>query len=213
MTQLNTPRREARENAPRPAASRQGHRGGAETLRALRRLRPLRCAGASLIELCVCLIVIAILASQAVPAMEQLKQSQRLDLIAQTLMTDIQQARSEAVQRADAVHLRFSRHALGSCYLMHTGDAGQCTCDDNGQATCAAAAQLIKREWVAASKRVSLRSNVNTMSFQARQGTVTSTGSIDVSDSAGPTIRHIVSIAGRVRTCSPNGGVKRLPIC
>lgn len=175
----------------------------------------LRCCGAgvSLIELCVCLAVIAILVSQVIPAMEQLKQGQRLDLIAQTLMTDLQQARSEAVQRAETVHLRFSRHAQGSCYLMHIGDSGQCTCGDEGQATCAATAQLIKHEWVAASKRVVLSSNVNNMSFQARQGTVTSTGSIDVSDSAGPTIRHIVSIAGRVRTCSPNGGVQRLPIC
>jgi type IV fimbrial biogenesis protein FimT len=170
-------------------------------------------AGVSLIELCVCLAVIAILLSQAVPAMEQLKQGQRLDLIAQTLMTDLQQARSEAVQRADTVHLRFSRHALGSCYLMHTGESGQCTCDDSGQAFCAATAQLIKREWVAASQRIALRSNVNSMSFQARQGTVTSTGSIDISDSAGPTIRHIVSITGRVRTCSPNGAVTRLPAC
>ncbi|MGS0758713.1 pilus assembly FimT family protein, partial [Roseateles sp. GG27B] len=56
--------------------------------------------GVSLIELCVCLVVTAILVSQAVPAMEQLKQGQRLDLIAQTVMTDLQQARSEAVQRA-----------------------------------------------------------------------------------------------------------------
>jgi type IV fimbrial biogenesis protein FimT len=173
-----------------------------------------RCySGLSLIELCVCLAVIAILLSQAVPAMEQFKQGQRLDLIAQTLMTDLQQARSEAVQRGDTVHLRFSRHSQGSCYLMHTGDSGQCTCDDSGQATCAATARLIKREWIAASQRIALRSNVNSMSFQARQGTVTSTGSIDISDSAGPTIRHIVSIAGRVRTCSPNGGVTRLPVC
>lgn len=177
------------------------------------RARNKRRAGISLIELCVCLAVMAILVSQAVPAMEQLKQGQRLDLIAQTLMTDLQQARSEAVQRADTVHLRFSRHARGSCYLMHTGEPGQCNCDDSGLATCAATARLIKREWVASSQRIALRSNVNNMSFQARQGTVSSAGSIDISDSSGLTIRHIVSIAGRARTCSPNGGVTRLPVC
>ncbi len=169
--------------------------------------------GFSLIELCVCIAIPAILMAMALPALNQLKQRQRLELVAQTMMVNLQQARSEAVSRTDAVHLRFSRHADGSCYILHTGTSGKCQCDDAGQAVCAATERVLKIEWIPSTQNVAVQANVASMSFQARQGAVTSTGSIDISSSNGDTIRHIVSIAGRVRSCTPSADLHRFPRC
>ena len=169
--------------------------------------------GYSLIELCVCLAIPAVLLAMAVPSLGQLKQRQRLEMVAQTMMVNLQQARSEAISQADAVQLRFSRHPTGSCYILHTGASGQCSCAPDGQATCLANERVMKLEWLPSAQNIAIRANVANMSFQARQGAVTSTGSIDISSNNGDTIRHIVSIAGRVRSCSPGGGIQRFPRC
>lgn len=169
--------------------------------------------GFTFVEVCVACVTLAVLLAQAVPAMKRFQQRQRLQGIAQTLMTDLQQARSEAVQRADVIQLRFSQHPQGSCYVMHRGAAGQCRCSDEGQAVCDAPGLLLKTQWVPSSRSASIRANVGNLSFQAAQGAVSPTGSIDVASADGAAIRHIISIAGRVRSCSPDGGFSQLPRC
>ena len=169
--------------------------------------------GISFIEVLVTLAIIGILLATALPTLDQLRQRQRVQLTAQTVMTDLQQARSEAITRSETVHFRFSQHTAGSCYLIHTGITGACRCDDDGQAVCSGPGRLIKQEWLPASRKLSVRANVSGMSFNARQGTVTSTGSIDIGTSTGPSIRHVVSIAGRVRSCSPQAAFKGMPSC
>ncbi|MCV2368822.1 GspH/FimT family pseudopilin [Roseateles oligotrophus] len=151
--------------------------------------------------------------SIALPSFDQLKQRQRLELVAQTVMANLQQARSEAVSRADAVQLRFSRHPNGSCYILHTGASGQCHCEADGQAACDSTERILKLEWIPSAQNISVRANVANMSFQARQGAVTSTGSIDISSTNGDTIRHVVSIVGRVRSCSPSAEMHGFPRC
>lgn len=174
---------------------------------------PRKQAGFSFIELCIGIAILAILLSQAIPAMDQMKQRQRLQLVAQTVMTDLQQARSEAVQRATAIQLRFSRHAAGSCYILHTGNSGDCRCEDKGLPVCSAAGKVLKIEWIPSSLKLTVKSNVANMSFQARQGAVTSTGSIDIAGDNGQAIRQVVSIAGRVRSCAVAGAFGGLTKC
>lgn len=53
--------------------------------------------GISLIETCMGSLLVAVLLSQAVPALQQLQQRQRLQGIAQTLMTDLQQSQRDPV--------------------------------------------------------------------------------------------------------------------
>lgn len=176
--------------------------------------RRARQAGISLIEGCVACLTLGVLLAAALPQFRQLQQRQRLQGIAQTLYTDLQEARSQAVLGSGAVHLRFSEHPRGSCYVMHTGKAGDCACSDQGQAVCLQAEQLIKLQWLPPERGFSgLRANVAQMSFQPRQGSVTSTGSIDIQGADQQSIRHIVSIAGRVRSCAPAAPVGRLPPC
>jgi type IV fimbrial biogenesis protein FimT len=169
--------------------------------------------GVSFIDVLITTAVIGILVAMALPSLEQLRSRQSVQLMAQTVMTDLQQARSEAITRAGTVHFRVSQHSGGSCYLIHTGSSGACRCDDTGQAVCSAAGQLIKQEWLPSSRRLTVRANVSSMSFQAQQGTVTSTGSIDIGTDKGQAIRHVVSIAGRVRSCSPDASFKTMPKC
>ena len=169
--------------------------------------------GVTLIEMIVSLAVVVILLAIAVPNLEQLRLRNRVQLVAQTMMTDLQQARSEAILRSDTIHFRFSRNSQGSCYLIYAGSSGACRCDDSGQAVCTAAGQLVKQEWLPSTQRLSIHANVSSMSFQARQGLVTSTGSIEIGTANGQAIRHIVSIAGRVRSCSPGGSFKAMPKC
>ncbi|MET0519284.1 MAG: GspH/FimT family pseudopilin [Burkholderiaceae bacterium] len=172
-----------------------------------------RQAGFSLVELCAGLAVSSILMSQAIPGMQELRQRKALEAHAQTVYVDLQQARSEAVMRGQSVQMRFSQHSQGSCYLIHTGASGDCRCSDAGEAVCRASAQPLKLEWLPASRQVAVRANVGNLNFQARQGTVSSAGSVDVALADGRAIRHVVSIAGRVRSCSPDGLVKPLPRC
>lgn len=165
------------------------------------------------IEMIVGLAVVAILLAIAMPNLEQMQLRSRVQLVAQTMMTDLQQARSEALLLSDTVHFRFSQSSQGSCYLIYTGTNGACRCDDSGQAVRTAAGQLVKRGWLPSTQRLSIHANVSCMSFQARQGFVTSTGSIEIGTATGQAIRHIVSVAGRVRSCSPGGSFKALPRC
>ncbi|MFN5049837.1 GspH/FimT family protein [Roseateles sp.] len=159
-------------------------------------------------------LTIGVLLAAALPQFRQLQQRQHLQGIAQMLYTDLQAARSQAVLGAGAVHLRISQHLQGSCYVLHTGKAGDCACSDQGQAICAQAEQLIKLQWLPPSRGFnSLQANVAQMSFQPRQGSVTSTGSIDIVGADRKSIRHIVSIAGRVRSCAPAAPVGGLPPC
>lgn len=170
-------------------------------------------SGLGLIEVCVCLVISGVLLAAALPALQQWLLRQRVQTAAEAMMVDLQQARSEAVMRASAVQMRFSRHAQGTCYVLHTGASGACRCSDSGQPVCTAKAQLLRANWFPSSRKLTVQANVNNLSFQSRQGAVTSTGSIDIAGENGQTIRQIISIAGRVRACSPNGSFKNLPKC
>ena len=170
--------------------------------------------GLGLVECLVCCAILGILLSQALPAMREFKQRQRVNGLAETLMTDLMQARSESLRLGEPVQMRFSVHPKGSCYVMHTGASSACSCNSEGQAVCSAAAQPLKVQWVPAQQATSIRANVNNMTISGYRGTVSPTGSIDVAATdRKATIRHIVSIAGRVRSCSPDRSVARLNAC
>lgn len=174
----------------------------------------IKSRGIGLVECCVSLGIAALLATVAVPSMDKARQRQSLQLQAQTVMTDLQQARSDAVLYGTAVHLRFRQLPEGTCYVLHTGEApDDCQCAAGGEAVCRAGAQAIRQHWLPSSSRIALVANVHGMSFHSRQGTVTATGRIDLRNDDGTTIRHIVSIAGRVRSCSPGRAVAAFPAC
>jgi type IV fimbrial biogenesis protein FimT len=182
--------------------------------RILRRHRPRTACGVSLVELCAVLAILAITAATAVPGARELLDGRRLDGAATTLLGDLQYARSEAVARNESVQVGFISLPGGSCYVLHTGAAGDCSCPVSGPATCVGSAREIKTVRLAmAADRVSLVSNVGSMRFDPLHGTVSPTGTVRLLGAAAREIRHVVNIAGRVRSCSPNALAPGYPAC
>lgn len=130
------------------------------------------------------------------------------------MVIDIQYLRSEAVARNKQLRISFGNDVGGSCYVMHTGGAGDCTCNHNGTAQCSDPdAQTIKSIGLPVALGVQLQSNVSSMLFDPVRGTATPAGSINFTGNDGKIIRHVVNIMGRTRTCSPNGAVSGYKPC
>jgi Tfp pilus assembly protein FimT len=122
-------------------------------------------------------------------------------MTAAALADDLRLARSEAARLDDSVYFRVSGKGANACYVMYIGSKGDCDCA-GGRAICKKpGSAVIKAEWLPATQPVRLSSNAETLQFQHRQGLVTQTGSIDLSIGSGQTIRQVVAITGRVRSC------------
>ena len=169
--------------------------------------------GFTLVEACIVMVVTAILATTAAPGMQDLIDSRRLDGTATQLATDIQFVRTEAVARNQPVRMTFQATADGSCYIVHTGNAAQCTCGAAGPALCTAGAMQIKTVRVPSADRVSLQPNVSSLLADPLHGTVTPTGTLRVVGTGSRAVHHVVNIMGRVRSCSPLAAMPAYRAC
>lgn len=175
--------------------------------------------GFSLVELLVSVAIVAIAAMLAGPDLRDWLWRQRLANSAQAVLGDLQLARSEAIQGARNVILRFGGDesavtGSGRCYVLHTGPLGGCGCRMDTPPACDAGAQAIKQmRWARGRGQVEVVSNVPSMLFSGRQGTVSVSGTVEVRMEGIGAIRHIVSLTGRVRSCAPDGTAIRLPRC
>lgn len=163
-----------------------------------------------------CLIVLAVTAvslGAALPSFEQALNKRRLEGAAAQLETDIAFTRSLAVAYGRSVRMKFQNNASGSCYVVHTGSANECSCDAVGHAVCVGTGQAIRSVFFAASEPVSLRSNVTSILFDPTHGTSTPTGTLRVLGRSNSAIHQIVNIMGRVRSCAPAPGLAGYPLC
>lgn len=155
--------------------------------------------GFTLVELCTSVGIGAALLGQAVPAMTQLREEQKLRASAEALIGDLRLARSEAIRLNEPVYFRISGKGANACYVMYIGTRDECDCA-GGKPVCKTPnSHVIKAEWL--SQPVRLSSNAETLQFQYHQGLVTQTGSIDLSLNSGTTLRQVIAITGRVRSC------------
>jgi Tfp pilus assembly protein FimT len=172
-----------------------------------------RSHGFTLVELCVGVGICATLASQALPALTRVQQTQALRAQAEALAGDLRLARSEAARTADSVFFRISGKGANACYILHTGTQDDCDCA-SGRAVCTAeGSAVLKAVWLSGKVAMNLRSNAETLQFQHRQGLVTQTGSIELALKDGAAIRQIVAITGRVRGCAVGAAMAGLPRC
>jgi type IV fimbrial biogenesis protein FimT len=169
--------------------------------------------GVTLIEACIVLAVTAIAAGAAAPGMRDLIDARRLDGAATQLATDIQFIRTEAVARNEALRLSFHATSGGSCYVVHTGNADQCSCSAPGPAQCSGAAREVKTVTIAAAERVTLQANAASVLFDPLHGTSTPTGTLRVIGASGRAIHHVINVMGRVRSCSPQAAVPGYRAC
>jgi len=169
--------------------------------------------GVSLIESCVVVALIAIAVTIAAPSFGQARQRLEVEGVAGQLHADIQFTRSEAVARSSSLRISFGATAGGSCYVVHTGAAGDCRCGDDGQSQCAANADALKTVHLPAAGAVRLQSNVRSMLFDGVAGTVTPAGTVRVIAGDGSALHKVVSVLGRVRSCSPQRSIPAYRPC
>ena len=166
---------------------------------------PTRQRGITLIEACMVLAVSTVLAMAAVPGMQDLIAARRLDNLANQLANDVHLIRTAAVVRNQALRLSFLPHPGGSCYVIHTGGAGQCECSSSGSgpAVCHGNAREIKTVSISHADQISVAANVSSVVFDPMHGTSTPTGTLRIVGAGGREVRHSLNVMGRVRSCSP----------
>lgn len=171
--------------------------------------------GVSLVEMAVVTAIAAVLVGVAAPSFGPAIERRAIEGAAAQLQTDLQYARSLAVARNESVRVRFERSGSDSCYVVHTGGPDDCKCEGSGPAVCTGQGMEIRTVRFLPGQRLAVQSNVRTMLFDADKGTATPAGSISVSGASGATIKQVVNIMGRVRSCSPEGAPKMsgVPIC
>ena len=174
---------------------------------------PHRQRGVTLIEASMVLAVSSVLATTAVPGMQDMIAARRLDNAANQLASDIHLTRSAAVARNQAIRLSFVSRAGGSCYVIHTGAAHECSCAASGPAQCSGGAHEIKTATVAAADRVVLQANVGSLLFDPLHGTSSPTGTLRLIGTNDRAIHHVVNVMGRVRSCSPQAAVPGYRAC
>jgi len=161
--------------------------------------------GLGLVELSTVIAIVGVLAAVATPGLRGVLDARRLDGAATRLAADLQFARSEAVARNQA--LRFAVQPAAGCWIVHTGSAGDCRCNGDGQSSCSGSASALKTVTLDAADGIRLQTNTASLLFDPVHGTSTPTGSLSVLGRDGRELRHVVNVLGRIRTCTPLGNV------
>ncbi|MDE2146399.1 MAG: GspH/FimT family pseudopilin [Burkholderiales bacterium] len=169
--------------------------------------------GLTLIECCTAMAVAAFGLGAVVPDLGPARQRHHLQGASTQLETDLHYARSLAVARNAPVRLSFSSGPAMACYVIHTGAADACVCDAQGHPQCSGGALALRSLPFAGDGAVALRSNVRSMLFDPRNGTVTPTGTVQLQARDGRSTKVIVNLLGRVRTCSPGAAVAGYAAC
>jgi type IV fimbrial biogenesis protein FimT len=166
--------------------------------------RSRRTRGVTLVE---CLCAISILTTTvglAMPNLKSWRERQALLSAAAELETDIQYARSQAVAHNTAIHFTVRATSGGACYVVHTGDADDCTCTSDNGPICTSNAAMLRHTAYPERGVVKLLLNRDaTLTFNPRLGTVTPTATFKLK-APSATVHQIVSIMGRTRSCSPD---------
>lgn len=160
-------------------------------------------AGVTLVESMVASSVLAVVTSLAAPSFNDAVQRRHLEGAAAQLETDIHYARTLAVSRNAPLRISFESGAGGSCYVIHTGSANQCSCAADGSAVCQGAAQAERSVRFAAGGPVGLTSNSRSVLFDPVRGTSTPTATVQLTAHNGAAIHQVMNVMGRVRSCSP----------
>jgi len=168
--------------------------------------------GFSLVEAAVVVAIVAIVGASALPSFGALIDARRLDSAATRLAADLQLARSEAIARNHALRLSVAAGADATCWVVHSGAAADCSCSAAGVA-CGNGALAIQSVVLPSAERVAVAGNVASIVFDPLHGTSTPTATLSLSDVRGRSVRHVVNVLGRVRSCSPAGTVAGYPAC
>lgn len=162
--------------------------------------------GLTLVDLLCALAVVAVLLRGAIPAMQDMLLRQVLMSTAGTVETDVQYARSMAMTADMPVRLSIQTNPDGgSCTVVHTGDAHACRCDGRQHYHCTGPATLLRLSEQPFKRGASIVGKERSLVFSPSHGTVTPTATLVLTDTNGRSLRKIVNVMGRMRTCSEDG--------
>lgn len=168
--------------------------------------------GHSLVECMVALAIAAVLLASALPSWHSLAARHWVDTHARALATDLRWTRSHAIARHQSLRLSIDDGAAGDCYVIHSGHAGDCRCGATVP-DCRAGAVALKQ--VRLDSRLDLRATgaARSISFHPLRGTATPAGTITLVGPAGLSVRTIVNVPGRVRSCSAGTALPGYAAC
>lgn len=170
--------------------------------------------GLSFVEAAATLAILAIAASIALPGFGDLLQRRHTEGVASELASDLQYLRSEAVARNRPLRASFATLPDGgSCYVLHSGPAGDCRCQPVGPTRCGPGSQALKSVVLPPGGRSSILANVPSILYDPRHGSSSPAATIRVVGNDGRAIHHVVNIMGRVRSCSPAGAINGYREC
>lgn len=169
--------------------------------------------GVTAVEALLTLSTMAITLGAGLPSLGEARAKRQMEGTAAQVAADIGHARSLAVSASEPVRFTVQHDAGGSCYVVHTGSAGNCTCSSQGTATCTSGTQLFRVSGLGAAQAVRLGGNARSMLFDPDRGTVSPTGTIRLSTADGKALDLVVNIMGRVRSCASAQPVAGYPNC
>ncbi len=177
-----------------------------------------RARGFTLVELMVVVAIAAVLLTLVAPSFTNYFARKRLEGVFTEFATDIQYARSEAVQRNVPVRITFG----SGCYAIHTHPVGSTatSCTQAGGVTLGTGSIPLAMEIktvqldTGSALSISPRNSLTFIQFDSIRGmatfdgSVTTVGSVNLTTSAGSwQLRASITPVGRAQTCSPNGSV------
>lgn len=169
--------------------------------------------GVSVLEPLITASVASVLVLSSVSGLGELADRRRLESAVAQMESELQFARSSAVARGETIRVAFKSGTAGSCWVMHSGQPGDCTCSADGTAQCTGGAELIRNVGLGASDALRLSSTAGEVGFDATHGTVTPTTTLQFSNRGGDRIKLVVNVMGRIRSCSAAGPIAGLPAC
>lgn len=154
-----------------------------------------------------------VLVTAGAPSFKSTFERKTLQGLAAELAADLQLSRGEAV--AQQAGVRFAAHGGdgGSCTVAYTGSVNGCRCGDAAAPVCETGANVLRYRLLPSSSGITVSTNVASVRFDPRLGTATPAGALTIASASGASVRHIVNMTGRVRSCSAGGSVPGYAAC
>jgi len=162
-------------------------------------MRNKSCHGFTLLEFLVTLLVFSIMMTIGIPSFHAMITKHRLKGATETIYSDLQLARLEAIKRNKNVTLSFQTSDDNNwCYAIHDASTCDCNIPDNCTLDDKSSMVISGRDF----KDVDLTTNfrLDTTSFSPVRG-ATNSGSITLTANE-KSSKVIVSTRGRIRICS-----------
>ncbi|MHB1113916.1 MAG: GspH/FimT family pseudopilin [Acidovorax defluvii] len=172
-----------------------------------------RIEGFTLIELLLTIAIVAVLLALAAPSFTAFFAKKRVEGLINELVTDLQYARSEAVQRNTSVQMTLGTN----CYVIHalatpatTASANTSCVQTAGTASTIGSGETeLKTVKIAAGSSASFSPSTGTIVFDPVRGMATissGTETITTASTIGSwDLRVNINVMGRLKTCSPSG--------